>query len=229
MSSDKLVRIIVIYRPPPSRKNSFTTKQFLDEFGDYMENVIVSSGLLLVTGDFNFHVNNPDSRDSQAFLDLVKSLGLKQHVSDVTHRSGHTLDLVLTRTYESHVSSVVALDHGFPDHYPVFMHLSATKPKLPTKVITYRRMKAVTSDNLIGAISRSEIPAASIESSSEDLIELYNTQLQSIVDELAPLKTKSITIRPEAVWYNDSIQKAKQHRRQAERLWRKQNKTAYPS
>ena len=42
-----------------------------------------------------------------------------------------------------------------------------------------------------------------------------------IIDALGPTKTRIITVRPEAEWYNESIREAKQTRRQAERLWRK--------
>ncbi|XP_056006684.1 uncharacterized protein LOC130050513 [Ostrea edulis] len=54
-----------------------------------------------------------------------------------------------------------------------------------------------------------------------DLKELYSSELSSIMDWLAPLRTRTITIRPEYEWYNSSIREAKQRRRQAERLWRK--------
>ncbi|XP_056009343.1 uncharacterized protein LOC130051436 [Ostrea edulis] len=54
-----------------------------------------------------------------------------------------------------------------------------------------------------------------------DLTELYSSELSSIMDSLVPLRTRTITIRPESEWYNSSIREAKQRRRQAERLWLK--------
>ena len=44
-----------------------------------------------------FHMDVPSDPDGRTFLDLLTSMGLKQHVSVPTHISGHTLDLVITR------------------------------------------------------------------------------------------------------------------------------------
>ena len=57
--------------------------------------------------------------------------------------------------------------------------------------------------------------------SLDELTTLYDTQLRKLIDAIAPTKTRTITIRPESEWYNESIREAKQTRRQAERLWRK--------
>ncbi|XP_056006829.1 uncharacterized protein LOC130050609 [Ostrea edulis] len=62
---------------------------------------------------------------------------------------------------------------------------------------------------------------AAIEMSLTDFTELYSSELSSIMGSLAPLITRTITIRPECEWYNSSIREAKLRRRQAERLWRK--------
>ena len=53
---------------------------------------------LLITGDINIHVDDPDAIK---FLDLLDSLGLVQHVKTPTHRCGHTLDLMIAREINS--------------------------------------------------------------------------------------------------------------------------------
>ena len=57
----------------------------------------MSSKLLLITGGFNIHVVSPDDPDCVRFLDLLESMGLQQHVDVPTHKSGHTLDPIITR------------------------------------------------------------------------------------------------------------------------------------
>ena len=52
---------------------------------------------MLVLGDFNIHVDVPNDIDAVKFLDLLESLGLKQHVTEATHIFGRTLHLVITR------------------------------------------------------------------------------------------------------------------------------------
>lgn len=57
--------------------------------------------------------------------------------------------------------------------------------------------------------------------SSEELLAVYNTKLRNILDEVAPIKTRKVPIRPQSEWYSQSLREAKQERRQAERAWRK--------
>ncbi|ELT94910.1 hypothetical protein CAPTEDRAFT_221035 [Capitella teleta] len=73
-----------------------TVHQFMEEFGDYLSSVMSSAGQLLIVGDFNFHLNEPDDRDARTCTELMTSFSLQQRVHGPTHRSGHTLDLVLT-------------------------------------------------------------------------------------------------------------------------------------
>ncbi|CAB3982841.1 Hypothetical predicted protein, partial [Paramuricea clavata] len=52
------------------------------------------------------------------------------------------------------------------------------------------------------------------------LVNNYHTVLCGIVDELAPVKTLSIIVHPNALWYNDEMTDAKKKRRRLERKWR---------
>ena len=45
----------------------------------------------LIVGDMNIHVDDASDADVRNFLDLLESLGLKQHVRGPTHIHGHTL------------------------------------------------------------------------------------------------------------------------------------------
>ena len=65
-----------------------------------MESITLTPEPLIITSDFNIHVNNTNDSDACEFLELVASRGLKQHVIGPTHEGGHTLDLVITRQYD---------------------------------------------------------------------------------------------------------------------------------
>jgi hypothetical protein len=187
-----------------------------------MSYVVTAPGLPLVVGDFNFHINQLDEPEPAEFLSLCASLNLVQHVTGPTHRSGNTLDLVLTRSVDNLVKSASSLDHGFPDHFPVFAHISLQKPKLPTKQITFRKIKCIDSANLAEAIRMTAIPAAVMQDlAGDDLAHLYNSQLRKVLDDLAPAKSRKITVRPECEWYSSEVREAKQNRRRCERAWRK--------
>ena len=71
---------------------------------DYLESVVMSTGKLLITGDFNFHVDVPTDPINIHFRDLLDAMGLVQHVKQPTHIHGHTLDLIITRQSDDFVA-----------------------------------------------------------------------------------------------------------------------------
>ena len=98
--SSKL-RVIVIYCIPYSAAHPISTSVFLNEFPAYLESVVMSPEPLLITGDFNIHVDVHNDSDAAHFLELLTSMGLEQHVDKPMHISGHTLDLIITRCSDS--------------------------------------------------------------------------------------------------------------------------------
>ena len=49
--------------------------------------------VLLVSGDFNFHLDDPSDADARTFMELMDTFGLLQHITTPTHVSGHIFDL----------------------------------------------------------------------------------------------------------------------------------------
>ena len=70
---------MIIYRIPYSIKHPITTSTFFEGFTSYFESEIKSSELLLITGDFNIHVD-PRGTECVRFLGLLESTGLQRHV-----------------------------------------------------------------------------------------------------------------------------------------------------
>ena len=54
----------------------------------------------------------------------------------------------------------------------------------------------------------------------EELLLSYNKTLLAVLDEHAPVKTRTIVMRPQVPRYKDEIREAKRERRKAERRWR---------
>ena len=52
------------------------------------------------------------------------------------------------------------------------------------------------------------------------LVDCYNTTLAGLHDRHAPLKTKTVTVRPQVHWYSEEIREAKRVCRRTERKWR---------
>ena len=72
--------------------------------------------MLLIVGDFNYHVEDTSDSEACRFNNVIDSFRLTQHVADSTHRSGHTLYLMLSRLRDSLVLPTCSVDYGFPDH-----------------------------------------------------------------------------------------------------------------
>lgn len=83
---------------------------------------------LLITGDFNIHVDVHTDSDASRFQDLLSSMGLQQHVDKSTHISGHTLDLMITRCSDSFLTAKPMTDYLFSDHFTVLCDLALSKP-----------------------------------------------------------------------------------------------------
>ena len=101
-----------VYRPPVSDKNRLFKSKFIDDFSDILHQYDTVTSPLLVVGDFNIHVDNPQDPSLRNFSDLLASLNFHQHVNVPTHQSGHTLDLVISRNGDSLVLDVQVKHHN---------------------------------------------------------------------------------------------------------------------
>ena len=146
-SSGLSIRIAIIYRLPYSERHPVTTNVFLTEFPDYLESLLLCKKRLLITGDFNIHVDDCSNPDTQKFLGLLECFGLQQHVKQPTHHDGHTPDLSITRKSESLIDDEPTVDLFISDHAAVFTRLRLSRPGLSVKTTTYRKIKSINLDS----------------------------------------------------------------------------------
>ena len=93
-----VIKLVAVYRPPSATALYVPSSLFFEEFSIYLESVVTSTELLLISGDFNFHLNSAEDNNTKKFCDLLETFGLTQHVTFSTHNSGHILDLIITRS-----------------------------------------------------------------------------------------------------------------------------------
>ena len=125
--------ILNIYRPPSTSKTVF-----LSEFSTLLEDLVSLPSEILITGDFNFHLDEPVPLPDVPFLTLLDCFSLTQHVSFPTHSSNHTLDLLITRSTAEFLSSVSFTDPGLSDHLAILSKLTLhcnTRPSRITKTV----------------------------------------------------------------------------------------------
>ena len=190
---------------------------FLDEF--YLESVVLSPEPLLITGDFNIHVNVPNDSDAARALELLTSMGLEQHVDKPTYISGHTLDLISTRCSDSLLSAKLMNDYLFSDHITVLCDLELGKPPPKVKQVSNRKIKDIDREKLKVDILSSEL-CQNTSDTLDELVNSYNTTLAHALERHAPLRTKVIRSRPLVPWFNEEIKVARWEKWKAEKKWR---------
>ena len=168
----------------------------------------------------------PEDWPAQRFSDLLDTFNLVQHIKGETHRNGHTLDLIITRSDEaSLVSNVHITDPVISDHFAVHCALAIKKSNFPRKEISYRKVNQVDRENFREAIRNSPLMNFERINTTEELSNLYENTLSLLLEQHAPLKRRVITLRPAAPWYNEEITSQKTERRRLERKWRKTRTT----
>lgn len=210
----------MIYRPP----NYSTLSLFFEEFPNFMNTIIIGSDELLVTGDFNFHIDNPLDRNAKKFNDTINTLGLTQLVQRATHESGHILDLIITRQDGKLVATEPKIDYFISDHAFIHCELSINKTSYISKAISYRLSNNINVDifknEILSGLSKLNLQQITTNTDLDNYVLCYNEALGLLLDKHAPIRTKIITIRPTVPWITKEIRNLKRSCRKYERKWR---------
>ncbi len=200
-------RMIIIYRPPPSKTNKLSSSIFFEEFCILVEQLIILPGYILIAGDFNFHVDNTTDPDTIKFNKILESFNLQQHINGPTHKRGHTLDLSITRNEDKLVTGTKIHDPVRSDHFAIHSTLKLEKPPLEQTEICYRKLNNVNMDSFSEDLKVLDL--------NDDyylpvLIDKYENTLKETLEQHAPQKRRIITLRPLSPWYNEEIGKKKE-------------------
>ena len=106
----------------------------------------MSSDKLLMTGDFNFHMDVPTDSNNIHLRDLLDAMGLVQHVKQPTHIHGHTLDSIITRQCIDFVAEEPPSERFISDHAAVTCSLRTRRPVVELKHAECRKLKSVDSE-----------------------------------------------------------------------------------
>lgn len=143
------VRLILVYRPPDK-----SCAEFLKEFSSLLESTSTVSSALVITVDFNLHLDVPNDSYTQRFCAIIESVGFRQHVHQPTHNKGHTLDLVLSRNTDNRIASThVDNDVCISDQSLIECVLNVRLPQWPTKTISFRPMRSIDMDLFLDDVS----------------------------------------------------------------------------
>ena len=169
---------------------------FVTEFAEFLESVVMTAEPLVSADDFNIHVNIMADNDAAHFLDLLSSMVLHQLIDSPTHTSGNTLDLLISRTLNSNLLQDVRPGTYFSDHCLALFTINISVPQLSRKKVSFRKTKAIDITAFMEDLSASRL-CQDRPSEPVKLVDCYNSTLAGLLDRHAPLKTKTVTVRPQ--------------------------------
>lgn len=219
------LRVVVLYRPPSS-----SVTVFLEEFSEYIQLLNTASGNLIIVGDFNFHMDCADAANVKKFTSLLHSGNLCQHVRSPTHKVGHILDLVISRSPEQVVKDTFISEPYVSDHLLVTCTVTlSNQPVTKKSSFTLRRTCDINQDDFRRDLRVSPVCNSTnlISSSLSNLLEIYNLS-ESLLDKHVPIIVKNYKPRKKSEpWFGPDIVSAKKVRRQCERRLRKSGLTIH--
>ena len=208
--ADMNITIVSLYR------TGLITSRFFEEFDEFLAALSLKSDYLVLTGDFNIHMETGDSYSAQ-LLQITDSYGLKQLVKVPTHQCGGTLDLVFDNSNLILESSLKALNCNWSDHLPVTFSTQQLEPNRKVdKTIWTRSLKAIDLDalsfDLIDFISDFTLS----ETFEASCMKFFSGS-KNILDMHAPLKEKTISFMEHAPWFDSEYKDLRKLRRKAEK------------
>ena len=112
------------------------------------------------------------------------------------------------------------MEQFISDHKVVCFNLNLRKPLNESRTVVSRKLKGFDFYAFNEIIGLSGLSDECVLRSIESLARAYDEVLCKALDRLAPKRTRTVVIRPNAPWYNEEIAIQKRKRRRFERKWR---------
>lgn len=213
------VSVHIIYRTPYSEEHPVPMSRFWAEFDTYLNDNLLNQNNILITGDFNIHVNKPELADTVHFQSILDRYALKQSVTCPTHIGGNTLDLIITHDNEFLVTTVPSDELYISDHSFVVCDINVPKPIVVKKKVTFRNLRRINISELQQKLYDMNSTGMCCNNLDE-CVSHYNDALTCMLNKLAPVVHKSVICRTKYPWFSDDLKELKRDRRKAEMHWR---------
>ena len=155
----------------------------MQEFGEFLQPHLLCRIPLIVTGDFNVHVDVNDNLDAISLREFFESVSCIQHVDVSTHTHGHTLDLIISRSSDNLAVGTPWTDSLVSDHLSVMCLLNAQKPPVNVKKVVCRKIASIDLETFQNDLKVSDLVANTCTSDSlAELVTLYQNTMSPILD-----------------------------------------------
>ena len=113
---------------------------FIDDFTDWIGERVMTYDNIIITGDFNLHVNKEDDPEIQVFINTITAIGFNQVVDFETHNQGNHLDLVLVEELSKPKIANCSPRPYLSDHCTVETLLTQNRQDMLRKSVTTRKL-----------------------------------------------------------------------------------------
>ena len=171
----------------------------LDELSEALVDTLADYNNIIILGDFNIHVDEPNNAIALELIDIMSALGLKQVVDFPTHNMLHTLDLIfieagpLEDTIRCYPGAFIS------DHRIVNLAIQQIRPSHPVKEVIFRKYKNINYDLFKQDLS--EACASLMLNKITDL----ETTVNRVLDKHAPEKRIKVKLRNKLGWFTEDI------------------------
>ena len=190
-----------LYRNPTERV------EWMDRFEQFFENVLNEGKEIILLGDFNKDLLNPNAH--REWLVLTESLGLSQLVTQPTRVTTNTSTLIdhIYSSHEDNLSKESVCKIGISDHFAVVCNrkLNSSYKNNSHKSITYGSFKRFEENNFLNDLA--VLPWDSIEryANIDDALEALYSLFVETINKHAPIKKHRIKKDIQPDWLNSEI------------------------
>ena len=208
------------------RLQEISESQFLLDLEDFLSVHSLKSDSLILTGDFNLWYEDTNSKYVKKLADLTSSFGLSQFVTGPTHKLGHSIDLVFANKFEFDLPPIQSTKLDISDHFPIFFSLPTYEHtnKSISKQISYRNIKSIDgkkfSRDLCNALDNLYETKSIGDINFESHYKLFSDCCVELLDNVAPVRTVTISNSSKPPWMDDEYCKERATRRRLERAWK---------
>ena len=194
--------VIVIYRPGSVAVQSL----FFDELSAILDAVATHHERVFLVGDTNIRCDRTNDQITMQFFDVIHSYGFGIQPTDATHSSGGTTDVVITQLDFVSVGQVSVNDVGLSDHCLLSWSVPNVRVTPTTEYVTRRPWRQLDIETLRRDIVRSPLCQRDLWPDDTDaLAELYDTQMNAVLDGLIPSRPVVRCPRSSDAWYDYMI------------------------
>ncbi len=204
--------LATVYRPPGHHTD------FIKKLVDFLSELVLAAAKVLIVDDFNIHVDNEIDVLGSEFIDILNSIGVRQHVSG-PHCRNHTLDLILSHGMDVNGVEVLQQSDDISDHYLVLCKLHIAKAVNSTP--SYKYGRTITSTTKYCFVSNLPDLSQFLSTSNsaeklDDVTESMDSLFSSTLDTVAPLRLRKIKEKSPTPWYNEHTRALKRAARKME-------------